>query len=139
MASHISFASSGLAGPTPIVPLRTLCASSTRKSTALLNPSPSPIVTTVSTILRSLSNSRVLLTTEFMKNNLDSSWFFLTNSFSTIFFSEISLEIPLIPVTFPDESFIGESVMLISISLPFFVCLIVSIFLNVFFCFISFI
>ena len=71
--SHIYPASSAFAGPTPITPLTVFCVSSTRKRTALLNPSPSLIVTTVRTILKSFSKSRVLLITELIKNSLDSS------------------------------------------------------------------
>ncbi len=53
------------------------------------------------------------------------------SSFSTRFLSEISLVIPLMPITSPAVSFMGESVRLTSIIVPSFLCLNVSISLSV--------
>ena len=92
-----------------------------------MKPRPSPIVTAVSTIRSNLSNSSVPLIAELMKNSRDSSWFLLTSSFSTFFFSDMSLDMQLIPMTSPDTLLIGEMVRLTVMIVPSFLFLNVSI------------
>ena len=85
-----------------------------------MNPMPSLIVTAIRTIRSSLSSSSVPLIAELIKNSLESSWLRLISSFSTLFFPDMSLDIPLMPMTSPAASLIGDSVRLTSMIIPSF-------------------
>ena len=79
-SSQTLHASSNVSGPTPIIPWITLLLSFTRKSIALLNPRPSPIVTAVRMMCKSLSSFMVVIMAVLMSYRTVNSLTFFTAS-----------------------------------------------------------